>query len=160
MSDEKFILFYGGYFSQWFKCDFEIDGIKYNCAEQWMMAEKARLFGDDDALNIIMEARKPAVQKATGKAVKGFDREKWEAVARDIVFKGNMAKFSQNPDLKLVLMKTQGSTLVEASPTDRIWGIGVGISDPKAQNRGTWRGTNWLGEVLMRVREELAKNKG
>lgn len=121
------------------------------------MAEKARLFNDKEALITILALIEPRDQKACGRLVKGFDKAKWDAVARDVVYKGCYAKFSQNPDLKKILLATEGTTLVEASPVDQIWGIGLAEDDPRAWDRSKWLGTNWLGEVLGRVREELRK---
>lgn len=161
MSEEKFTLFYGnsdatkGVFSQWHICRFNVDGIEYNCAEQFMMASKARLFGDKKCEEAVMEAKHPRDQKAIGRLVKPFDAGKWDSVARDLVYEGNYAKFTQNDDLKETLLSTQGTTLVEASPYDQIWGIGRGLSDPLALKRETWNGTNWLGEVLTKLRHDL-----
>lgn len=155
---EKFTLFYGGYFSQWYRSQhnqFEVDGLSYNCAEQFMMAEKARLFEDSKALKKIMKLTHPRDQKMVGRDVKNFDEGRWNAVARDRVYLGNYAKFTQNKGLKLELLATQGTTLVEASPTDKIWGIGRAEDDPLALDRKTWRGTNWLGEVLTKLRDDL-----
>jgi ribA/ribD-fused uncharacterized protein len=152
-----FTFFWSGPFSQWHRSGFTIDGIEYNCAEQFMMAEKARMFGDQDALTNIMKATHPKDQKAFGRTVKNFDKTKWNKVAKDIVYKGNMAKFKQNPKLKTILLETQG-TLVEASPKDTVWGIGLDEKDPRAQNPEQWLGTNWLGEVLTKVRNDLQKS--
>jgi ribA/ribD-fused uncharacterized protein len=150
----EFTLFYGGVFSQWYRCQFDIDGVEYNCAEQFMMAQKAALFGDEDAIARIMKAAHPRDQKAIGRQVKGFDATQWNDVARDLVYEGNYAKFTQDSRLKEKILATTG-TLVEASPTDKIWGIGRSESDPLALNRDTWRGKNWLGEVLTKVREDI-----
>lgn len=161
MSEEKFTLFYGksdatrGIFSQWHICRFKVDGIEYNCAEQFMMASKARMFGDKTCEKAIMDAKNPRDQKAIGRLVKNFDAGKWNKAARDLVYEGNYAKFVQNDDLKETLLATQGTTLVEASPYDGIWGIKRGIDDPLALKRETWNGTNWLGEVLTKLREDL-----
>lgn len=160
MNEEKFTLFYGnsdstkGVFSQWYIRNFIVDGVEYNCAEQFMMAFKARLFGDESSEKAIMEAKHPRDQKLIGRLIKPFDAVKWNAVARDLVYEGNYAKFTQNEDLKQTLLETEG-TLVEASPYDKIWGIGRGLSDPLALNRKTWNGTNWLGEVLTKLRDDL-----
>jgi len=154
---EKFIFFWSGPFSNWMPSPFEIDGVWYNCVEQFMMAEKARLFKDEASLKKIMSAVDPREQKAYGRQVAGFNKEQWEQVARDLVYKGCYAKFTQNQDLKQVLIDTAGATLVEASPEDPIWGIGLRKTDPRALNRATWRGTNWLGEILTKVREDLLK---
>lgn len=157
---ETFTLFWHGPFSQWHACEFEVDGVKYNCAEQYMMAEKARVFGDDESLAKIMEATSPKVQKALGRKVKNFDPNLWTAACKDIVCRGNYAKFSQNPELLGKLFDTRGTTLVEASPYDKIWGIGLGPDNPDAKDRSKWKGTNWLGEVLTSVREKLVLDLG
>jgi ribA/ribD-fused uncharacterized protein len=153
----KYTLFYGGPFSQWFDVDFEVDSVKYVNAEQYMMAGKAKLFGDTETLALIMKAHHPREHKRLGRQVKNFDPDKWDATSRDVVYEGNYAKFSQNPELLQALMETQGTTLVEASPTDLLWGIGLSEWDEKAQDKANWRGVNWLGEVLTKVRDDLAK---
>jgi hypothetical protein len=154
MGDEKFHFFYGGPFSQWYRSVFEIDGVKYNCAEQYMMAMKATYFNDTDALAKIMKAHDPSTQKATGRMVKNFDAESWDAVSRGFVYKANMAKFA-TPYLKEFILSTHNEEIVEASPVDRIWGIGLSERDPDRFDKSKWRGKNWLGEVLMKVREDL-----
>jgi len=155
VNTEKFTFFWNGPFSQWEPCEFEIDGITYNCAEQYMMAEKARLFGDEDTLSRIMEAEHPREQKKLGRLVKGFNSDRWNARAREVVYEGNYAKFTQNPELLEKLLATKGTTLVEASPYDCIWGIGLRETDKNAKDRSKWRGTNWLGETLTGLREDL-----
>jgi len=152
----EYHFFYGGPFSQWLTCYFEIDGVKYNCAEQYMMAQKARLFTDSLALEKIMAAGHPSVQKATGKQVRGFVKDLWDAVARDIVYRGSMAKFTQNPELMRNLLDTKGKLLVEASPTDAIWGIKMGEGAEGIEDPNNWQGTNWLGEILTKVRDDLS----
>jgi len=156
MSDEKFTLFWGGPpFSQWCRSPFTIDNVDYTCAEQWMMASKAVLFEDEVNLELIMEADHPREQKRLGRQVQGFDSDQWNAVARDIVYKGNYAKFSQNLDLKEQLLATVGTTLVEASPYDAVWGIALSDGNSDCHDRSKWRGTNWLGEVLTQLREDM-----
>jgi ribA/ribD-fused uncharacterized protein len=155
VSEERFTFFWNDPFSQWHPSPFEIDGTRYVTAEQYMMAEKARLFDDQTTLAEILATDSPREQKALGRRVANFDAERWNAVAREIVLKGNRAKYAANPDLKALLLGTAGTTLVEASPFDRIWGIGLSADDPAALDRSRWRGTNWLGEVLTRVRDEL-----
>lgn len=155
---EQFTFFWHGPFSQWHGCTFTVDGVAYNCAEQYMMAQKATLFGDGDVHAKIMASMSPREQKALGRKVCHFDEHQWRCSARDIVYKGNWAKFTQNDDLKELLLASRGTTLVEASPFDTIWGIGLGAENPRAQDRKTWRGKNWLGEVLTRVREDILKD--
>lgn len=144
-----------GIFSQWYPASFiDEKGREYNCAEQYMMAEKARLFGDIAAEKKIMHVSSPREQKKLGRAVKNFNKGKWNATARQIVYRGNYLKFTQNPDLLEELLKTEGE-LVEASPSDKIWGIGLPSDHPDALIRRKWRGKNWLGKVLTQLRNDL-----
>ena len=153
------VYFYGSVYSQWAMRDMIIDGIKYCTAEQYMMAEKARLFGDDHSLNQIMRSHDPFRQKALGRKVKNFDKDKWEEIARDVVYVANLAKFTQNKDAKQQLLATGDKVIVEASPYDCIWGVGLRCDDPKVLDFKNWRGTNWLGEAIMKVRDELQKTE-
>ncbi len=158
---EKFTFFWKkSIFSQWSRSNFTVTGVSYTHAEQWMMAEKARLFEDDETLKKIMKADHPREQKDLGREVKNFNKDKWNKVAREVVFVGNMAKFTQNKDMQEILLATEGTTIVEASPGDCIWGIGLDMKDPRCNDRTQWRGTNWLGEVLTNVRDELLKKEG
>jgi ribA/ribD-fused uncharacterized protein len=154
---EKFTFFYtsSSPFSQWHPSEFDVDGITFNCCEQFMMYHKAILFGDKEYADEIMKSDDPREQKSLGRKVRNFDDKKWKAKCRDIVKRGNYAKFTQNAHLKDSLLATAGTTLVEASPRDTIWGIGLGAKNPKALNRKTWRGTNWLGQALTEVRDEI-----
>ena len=152
---EKFTFFWSGPFSQWHKAPFEIDHMIFNCAEQWMMWQKACLFGDRETAKQILMVKNPREQKNLGRMVKDFNPDVWAAACKEIVKRGNLAKYSQNPMLLDLLSKTKGTTLVEASPYDRIWGIGLAEDDPKAQKRETWKGKNLLGEILTEVRKEL-----
>lgn len=152
---EKFTPFYGGVFSQWYAVDLLLNGVAYNCAEQYMMAQKARLFGDHSMLDAIMKTNDPSEQKALGKRVQGFDVAQWESVARDVVMRANLSKFADNPKLRAKLLLTEGTALVEASPTDRIWGIGLHENDPRVHFRNQWQGRNWLGQVLTDLRGSL-----
>lgn len=152
---EQFTLFYGGPASQWYASEFTVDGVTYNTAEQYMMAQKAILFDDADALDIIMNTDNPKIQKAAGRQVRGFDKALWEQNAKLFVYRANFAKFTQNADLLEWLIATVGTALVEASPWDTIWGIGLAASDPRALDRKTWKGTNWLGEIITKVRADI-----
>jgi ribA/ribD-fused uncharacterized protein len=120
-----------------------------------MMAEKAKLFGDTEMYQKIMSTVEPSDQKRYGRMVRNFVPEVWNSHAKDIVYRASYAKYSQNKDLKRELLATKGTTLVEASPEDRIWGIGLRKTDPRALKRETWLGTNWLGGILTKVRDEL-----
>ena len=145
-------------FSQWWIASFEIDGICYQTAEHWMMAAKARLFNDTVALEKILTATTAPEAKKLGREVNNFDAEKWDAEKYALVVKGNLHKFSSNPDLRSFLLNTADRVLVEASPVDNIWGIGLAADDPKAANPHNWKGENLLGYALMEVRELLYNN--
>ncbi|QGJ69889.1 Swarming motility protein YbiA [Planctomycetales bacterium 10988] len=143
-------------FSQWFEAPFEIGGIVYPTAEHWMMACKADLFGDEEHFEKIIQARTPKAAKALGRKVRGFDDRKWKAERRQIVTDGNLAKFRQHKEFGEFLLATESKVIVEASPYDRIWGIGLKASDERAAHPKTWRGQNLLGFALMDVRTQLA----
>lgn len=145
-----------GVFSQWWPCAFEVDGQSYASAEQFMMAGKARLCGDDAALAAILAERDPAACKRLGRRVRGFDEAAWARARFDLVVEGNLAKFGQSDRLRAALLSTGDAILVEASPTDRIWGIGLAASDPRAGDPATWRGQNLLGFALVETRARLA----
>ncbi len=138
--------------SQFYPREMTIEAVVFCCCEQWMHWRKALLFGDTAIAEAILAERDPAEQKSLGRKVTGFSAPAWSAVARDIVFRGNVAKFSQHPDLLEKLRETCGTTLVEASPHDRIWGIGLARDDPRAAQRSSWLGSNWLGEIVSEVR--------
>ncbi len=159
MTQEKFTFFWGGPFSQWYPRGFIINDIKYSTAEQYMMAMKARQFNDKETESKILATTNPREQKILGRQVKSYNDDVWNSVARGIVYTGNYAKFTQHDDLKKILLDTIGTTLVEASPTDCKWGIGLSKHDSFARDRTKWRGLNWLGEVLMKVRQVLKEKQ-
>ena len=142
-------------FSQWYDVYLEINGIQYHTTEQYMMASKARLFGDEDTLNEIMNATTPFEYKKLGRKVKGFEPSLWDEKKLDIVVEGNKAKFGQNPELKEFLLSTDDAILVEASPYDTIWGIGMDKETALNSNVEDWKGENLLGCALMEVRDWL-----
>lgn len=142
-------------FSQWFESPFQLGGASYATAEHFMMAEKARLFGDGVSLGKILQAKDPAAAKALGRRVSGYDDATWAARRFDAVVEGNHAKFSQNPALGAYLRTTGSQVLVEASPVDPVWGIGLAQGDPRAGDPNTWLGLNLLGFALMVVRSRL-----
>lgn len=157
MITENYVFFWGGICSQWYHSEFVLEGEKFTSAEQYMMWKKAKLFNDEDVANEIMKTNNPREQKSLGRKVRGFDKYKWEQVCRDYVYEGNYAKFTQNPELKDELLTYGNREIVEASPEDRIWGIGMHETDPNILDKDKWNGTNWLGEAIMKVRDELKK---
>ncbi len=142
-------------FSQWYRSDFEIAGVKYSTAEQYMMAEKARLFGDEEVLAKILKLVDPSPVKELGREVRGYDDAKWEARRFDAVTEGSLAKFSATPEMKAYLLSTGDEVLVEAAPRDLVWGIGFGRDNPLVREPAKWRGRNLLGFALMRARSQL-----
>lgn len=142
--------------SQWWPAAFTVDGVAYPTAEHHMMAGKARLFGDGETAARVLAAPHPGAAKDLGRRVTGFDEEIWRAHRLEIVVRGNIAKFGQDPVLRDYLLGTAGRVLVEASPLDRVWGIGRTADDPLATSPTHWRGENLLGFALMRARRALA----
>lgn len=151
----KYNFFYSGPFSNFYHAPFEDEGVTYNCSEQYFMAHKALLFDDYTAYRNIMSAQTPRKQKAIGRLVTDFDDERWDAFKCMIMFRGCLQKFLQNPHLRYILLNTGYNTLVEASPTDKIWGIGWDKSNAM-DNIDNW-GQNLLGKTLMQIRGILRK---
>lgn len=147
--------FYSGAFSNWHPSLFFIDGQRYTCVEQYMMSRKAELFEDYDVLEKILDAFTPKEHQTLGRLVKGFDRKIWDSKKTEIVFRGNLAKFSQDSNLRDRLLDTGDCFLVEANPKDVIWGIGHSEREARQMPSNQWRGQNLMGKVLMRVRESI-----
>jgi len=142
-------------FSQWWEANFVIDAIEYKTAEHYMMAEKARLFNNPEIRQKIIDCKSPAAAKKLGRQVENFDQSIWESKRFEIVKTANYHKFSQNIELANFLQQTNKKILVEASPVDPIWGIGLAEDHENAHNPKKWRGLNLLGFALMEVRDEL-----
>ncbi|MFL9876444.1 NADAR family protein [Paraburkholderia megapolitana] len=144
--------------SNWHPCRFTYHGVDFTSVEQLMMLSKAKLFADDMAAHQILATKDPMAQKMIGRKVKGFGLSLWESRRESIVFVGCREKFSQNPGLRTILLATAPTELVEASPYDLIWGIGLGERDSRVTDRRHWRGRNLLGITLMRVRDTLSRS--
>lgn len=142
-------------FSQWYPSGFTIDDTYYATAEHYMMAAKARLFDDKNILQDILKANNPGLAKSLGRQVRGFVDETWNEQCLSIVIEGNLAKFSQNRQLANFLLSTQQRVLVEASPIDKFWGIGLAQDASNINNPLEWQGKNLLGFALMDVRQQL-----
>jgi ribA/ribD-fused uncharacterized protein len=161
-------------FSQWHKSTFEgasslfindeqkknllghdKDTLVFTSAEQFMMYHKAILFLDNEIASALLKETNASKIKKFGRQVRGFDEEVWAYFRSRVVYEGNKAKFSQNSDLMDALTNTMGTTLVEAAPNDKIWGIGLAEDNPRAQKRETWEGKNLLGEILTLLRMEF-----
>lgn len=163
------VYFWGSYLSQWHKVSFNSsmptpteNGVvfgrddpkfEFNCSEQFMMASKAWVFEDVKSFDKIMECGDPREQKALGRKVKGFDADAWDAVALNIVTRGNIAKFVYNLDIQEKLLATKNKIIVEGSPFDTIWGVGISWDSPLILDERNWRGRNLLGVALMSARQ-------
>jgi ribA/ribD-fused uncharacterized protein len=165
-SNLKFLFFWGhqpskdgsitkACFSQWYESSFKVDEITYKTAEHWMMAKKAALFNDLIALQKIVEANTAAEAKKLGREVLNYDETTWLKHRFEIVKEGNWHKFNQNKQLGEFLLNTKNRVLVEASPVDAIWGIGMASDHDNINNPSAWRGLNLLGFALMEVRDNL-----
>jgi len=153
--DDNGVYFVSGYLSQWHIAPMIIDGITYNCCEKRMMHMKAIKFNDEIRANLIIASEDPKEIKKLGREVINFDDDVWDSVADDVVFNANLAKFSQNDDLKSLLLDTGDRIIVECAPYDCRWGNGLNITDTLKTPQDEWKGTNRLGKVLMKVREVL-----
>lgn len=147
-------------FSQWHPSEFVVEGNRFICAEQYMMHGKAVLFGDLAVAERILASTSPKTHKALGRKVSGFEEQLWRRERERLVYEGNHAKFTQNEALLKALLATAGTELVEASPLDRIWGVGLKAEDPRIQDPSRWRGQNLLGKVLTRLRNDLLARAG
>ncbi|MFI2435038.1 NADAR family protein [Streptomyces sp. NPDC018693] len=141
--------------SQWWPSPFTVDGVTYATAEHWMMAGKARLFADPEAERRVLAADHPSLAKKEGRLVRGFDETVWERERFRIVVEGSVHKFASDPALRAFLLSTGDRVLVEASPLDRVWGIGLAADDEAASDPQRWQGPNLLGFALMAARERL-----
>lgn len=156
---EKYVFFWGNsdIYSQWHPSKFKCltTGIVFTHAEQYMMYNKAIVFEDNATAEKILKATNPKLQKELGREVKNFNAEKWDAVKYDIVQNACYLKFTQNPDMLAQLLKTGDRTLVEASPYDKIWGIGMTENDYGVEDEKLWKGENLLGFALTDTRNFL-----
>lgn len=141
--------------SQWYPAAFSVAGVRYPTAEHYMMARKAALFGDAAVEARIIAAKLPAEVKKLGREVANFDSARWISAREGIVYDGNLAKFSQHAALRKFLLASGASVIVEASPVDPIWGVGLAAGDAALAEPASWKGLNLLGYALMRVRAAL-----
>lgn len=155
----NYTFFWKDKIAQWNMTDFYYNGLKFNCAEQFMMYQKAILFKDQNKAFEILNEIDPKKIQELGREVKNFDIKIWELNRYEIVVLGNLLKFSQNPELLDILLSTNDTILVEASPYDLIWGVGLGVDDELILDSKNWKGLNLLGKVLMEVRDTLKKLK-
>lgn len=153
--NDKYVFFYGTFLSNWYEAPFYVDYVKYVSSEQYFMTKKAIYFQDWDIWAQMMKTDDPAEVKALGRKVKNFNPIDWDMVCEQIMYRGCFEKFNQNADIQKSLLKLSHKKFVEASPYDRIWGIGLGENDTQIFDEKNWKGKNLLGKVLDRVAKEL-----
>jgi ribA/ribD-fused uncharacterized protein len=152
-TNKDYYFFYSRhYFSNWHPSKFQVDGIWFNCGEQYMMWAKAMLFNDTETAKLILATTLPRDQKALGRQVRSFDKAVWDSRCIELMTTGLYAKFSQNPSMREELLSTDDKEIAEASPFDSIWGIGLGEDDDRIWDKTKWLGENKLGGVLMLTR--------
>ncbi len=156
--NNEYVLFKSGYPSQWYPSEFIIDNKTYVNCEQYMMEQKALLFNDYEIAKQIMIETDPKIHKELGRKVANFDADKWNEIADEVVFKANYAKYSQNPMLYEKLIESGNKKYVECAPYDKIWGNGLDNNNTLQTPEEDWKGTNRLGKVIMRLRNELKLN--
>ena len=149
----KYKFFWSGIFSNWHISDFIVDGVSYSSGEQYMMYQKALTFNDIETADEILEEIMPNFQKQLGRKIKNFDSKIWNDVKYELIKKGLREKFSQNSNLKLYLLKYKDYQIVEASPEDKIWGIGF-YANLAISNIDFW-GENLLGKILTELAQEI-----
>jgi ribA/ribD-fused uncharacterized protein len=152
---DAFHPFIRGVFSQWHTTPFNLADREFSTAEQWMMFCKATLFEDHKRAEAILATDDPSVQKRLGALVTPFDQTIWDQWKVEIVYTGNVAKFTQNAGAARQLLRTGNTMLVEANVRDWVWGVGLALDDPKVMQPKEWRGSNLLGRILTLVRSSL-----
>ena len=155
INENDYVLFWGGYFSNWYPSEFTVEGMTFNCGEQYMMYKKAMTFGDEESAQKVMNTSDPSTQKKIGRQVKGYDNDVWAEVRYETVKVGLVEKFKQNPKLKQYLLDNKDKVIVEASPYDIVWGIGYHENDENVFNEMENWGENLLGKMIMEIAQEL-----
>jgi ribA/ribD-fused uncharacterized protein len=152
---DDYVFFWGSELSNWHPCNFKYKEHIFHNSEQAFMWEKAMYFNDQQSASMILACPSPNIAKKLGRKVKNFDQKEWLTAGYDVMVNVNYAKYDQNEGLKSSLLSTGDKTIVEASPYDIIWGIGLHWEDDKVLDKKNWRGQNLLGKALMEVREIL-----
>ncbi len=142
-------------FSQWYESSFEVEGIVYPTAEHYMMYAKVKMFDDSEIASKIIAVKTPGEAKKLGRQVNNYNEQVWQENRFNIVVQANLQKFGQNSKLKDFLVNTGNRILVEASPVDKIWGIGLATDNTSIENPNLWKGLNLLGYALMKVRDNF-----
>jgi len=158
VTESKYTFFWHGPLSNWAPSPFSINGIEFNCGEQYMMFTKAALFEDLEMMAEIMSTTSPRLQKEYGRKVKEFNQDIWMSCCINLMVDGLYAKFTQHELSRQALLATGNTEIVEASPVDAIWGVGLAAEDPRIQDKSQWLGKNFLGITLMKVRDKIMQD--
>ena len=153
----KLDIFFEGDFTQDEKSDFEIKDISYMGVDQYLLANRAKLFKDQEMLERIMESKSIRQAKLFGRKIRNFNQDKWDKHKLNMSYVANLCKFQQDENLKFKLLETEDKILVYANVYDSVWGVGKKITDLDIRNPHSWKGENLLGFILMKVRDDLRK---
>ena len=146
-----------GYLSNWYLSPFDLDGVHYSSAEQYIMYQKCVLFGDTASAKAVLATNDTEAQQTIGRHAKGYIGAVWAGRRQLVAVRGLLAKFSQNEDLKKKLLDTGEAWLVECAYSDTIWACGIRLNEDERFDVSKWRGQNILGFALMEVRSILRK---
>jgi len=148
-------------FSNFYPCRFVYKDVEWKSSEQCFMAMKAKCFKDEESYNRILESNTPQEARRLGRRVRGFNGILWFLASKSIMFEVVLAKFSQNDDLKSLILSDEfkGKKFVEGSPYDKKWGVGMRYTNPAIDDESNWKGKNLLGKVLDKVRERLSSEQ-
>lgn len=156
MESDKYYFFWKHQFGQWTKREIkDVEGVRYNCCEQYMMYKKAIIFGDMNSAKKILLEDRPFKQQELGREIKNFNQGVWDFYKEKVVYDGNYFKFTRYLDLRGRLIDTYPKELVEASPFDLVWGVGLDQDNPLILDPKNWRGQNLLGKILTNLRNDL-----
>ena len=144
-----------GFLSNWYLSNFTKNGIEFSSMEQYMMYCKAMCFHDETIAKQILQTDDVTRIKELGRLVSNYNDQIWSGMRQIIVYEGLVEKFSQNQELSDALLNTGDAFLAECAVKDKVWGIGLSMTDPKRLEPSLWRGQNLLGFALMMVRKKL-----
>lgn len=153
--NDKYVAFWGGCFSNFFPCQFWLEGKLWTTSEKYFMWKKAVTFGDNETAEKILKLDSPREIKKLGREVKNFTPDIWDKIKEDIMYAGVNAKFTQCAECNECIKRFKEQKFVEGSPDDTIWGVGIHYRDENVFDESKWRGENLLGKILNRVRDEI-----
>lgn len=159
MITDEYIFFWQGKLSNFYRTEIHYQGLHFHSSEQLFMYFKAKFFNDEYHARLILESKTPKESKLYGRKVVGFNNEEWDKVKCDFMYKALQAKFYGNKELSSYLTRKEhkNKLFVEASPYDKIWGIGIDENNPELLQTNFW-GKNLLGQLLTKLHNEILNN--